>query len=117
MILLAESESSGWLLRGFLILLAYVVVSNTLYLLLGARLLQFLPGVNATGFRGTLRLAATIVLAVLGVVRWVALTIVRPSKSRLTADVILADISSTIRAGSRALGAGLLKLRGRQAQQ
>lgn len=115
--LLAGSEGSGWLLRGFLILLAYVLVSNTLYLLLGTHLLQFLPGVNATGFRGTLRLAAAIVLAGLGLVRWGVLSVLRPSKGRFTWPVIQSDIATMIQAGSRSLKSILVKLRVRREQQ
>lgn len=114
---LAESEGSGWLLRGFLILVAYVFVSNTLYLLLGTRLLQFLPGVNATGFRGTFRLAAAIVLAVLGVIRWVVFLVLRPSKSRFSLSVIQADIAVTIQSGSRLVNLALFRLQGRRGPQ
>jgi hypothetical protein len=64
-------EALKWIGGGFLALLAYVVVSNTLYLLIGARLLQMLPGVNIKGFRGTLKIAAMLVLAVCGFGVWV----------------------------------------------
>jgi hypothetical protein len=56
---------------GFLALLVYVVVSNTLYVLVGARLLQMLPGVNIKGFRGTLKIATMLVLAMFGFGVWV----------------------------------------------
>ncbi len=64
-------EAIKWIGGGFLALLAYVVVSNTLYLLIGARLLQLLPGVNMKGFRGTLKIATMLVLAAFAVGLWI----------------------------------------------
>ena len=47
--------------------LAYVIVSNTLFFLLGARLLQILPGVTSGGFKTTLRLAITLAACLLAI--------------------------------------------------
>ena len=58
----------SWVTSGVIAVVIYLVISNTLYLLVGARLLQCLPGVNIRGFTGTLRLATLIILSVVGVV-------------------------------------------------
>jgi len=69
---MASDSTSGfqWLAWGVGAAVLYIVVSNTLYLLLGARLLQFLPGVNVKGFRGTLRLALLLAVSVAASVLW-----------------------------------------------
>lgn len=64
-------EALKWIGGGFLALFVYVVVSNTLYMLIGARLLQLLPGVNIKGFRGTLKIGAMLFLALLAVGLWI----------------------------------------------
>lgn len=63
-------ESFKWIGGGFLALLVYVVVSNTLYLLIGSRLLQMLPGVQIKGLRGTLKIAAMLVIAAFALCAW-----------------------------------------------
>lgn len=67
-----SDSTSGfhWLAWGLGAAVLYVIVSNTLYLLLGARLLQFLPGVNVKGFRGTLRLALLLAVSVVASIWW-----------------------------------------------
>ncbi len=65
-------EAVKWLGGGVLAVVIYLIVSNTLWLLLGSRLLQALPGVNIKGFRGTLRIAAMLVLTIVAVILWVA---------------------------------------------
>jgi len=50
--------------------LLYIVVSNTLWLLFGSRVLQCLPGVDIKGIAGTLKIAAMLVLSALGVLMW-----------------------------------------------
>jgi len=59
-----------WIGWGVGAVVLYLVVSNTLYLLVGARLLQFLPGVNIKGFRGTIRLALLLVITVIATAWW-----------------------------------------------
>lgn len=45
----------------------YFIISNTLWLFLGARFLQFLPGVGDKSFLGTLKLVAMLVAVVIGI--------------------------------------------------
>lgn len=59
-----------WIGWGAGAVVLYLLVSNTLYLLVGARLLQFLPGVNVKGFRGTIRLALLLVITIVATAWW-----------------------------------------------
>ena len=59
-----------WIGWGAGAIVLYLVVSNTLYLLVGARLLQLLPGVDIRGFRGTIRLALLLVITVVATAWW-----------------------------------------------
>jgi hypothetical protein len=68
-------EAVKWIGGGALAVVAYVVISNTLWLLIGSRILQSLPGVNIKGVRGTLKIAVMLVLAGVGLCSW---TIKRP---------------------------------------
>lgn len=65
-------EAVKWFGGGLLAVVVYLLVSNALWLLLGSRLLQSLPGVNIKGFRGTLRIAAMLVLTMWALIMWVA---------------------------------------------
>ena len=82
----------SWIVGGLGVLVCYVVVSNTLYFLMGARLLQCLPGVNIRGFTGTLRIAFLLVLSVAGIAVWSIRTIGRtlhlPIENRSLSDEI-----------------------------
>ena len=60
----------SWVGGGLALVLAYILVSNTLWLLFGARLLQSLPGVDINGIGGTFKIAAMIVLSVIGTLCW-----------------------------------------------
>ena len=57
---------------GALAAVLYLLVSNTLWLLFGSKLLQSLPGVNINGVRGTIKIATMLVFALLGVFIWAA---------------------------------------------
>lgn len=70
-------DTVKWLGGGLLAVLVYLIVSNTLWLLLGSRLLQSLPGVDIKGFRGTIRIALMLVLTVFALACW---AIKRPAK-------------------------------------
>lgn len=63
-------EIMKWIGGGVLAVIVYLIVSNTLWLLLGSRLLQSLPGVNIKGLRGTFRIAAMLVLVIVAFVFW-----------------------------------------------
>ncbi len=64
-----------WLLKyvggGFIVITAYVIISNTLWLLFGSKLLQSLPGVNIKGATGTLRIAVMLLMCITGFLVWV----------------------------------------------
>ena len=60
-----------WIGGGLAIVIAYVIVSNTLWLLFGSTLLQRLPGVQIKGFRGTLKIAIMLFLSVTGFMFWI----------------------------------------------
>jgi hypothetical protein len=64
-------EAVKWIGGGVLAVIAYVVISNTLWLLVGSRLLQSLPGVNIKGLRGTLKIAVMLVLTALAIMAWI----------------------------------------------
>ena len=97
-------ESTESLIAGGAVaVVLYLLVSNTLWLLFGSRLLQSLPGVNINGFRGTLKIAAMLVFTLLGIFIWAA---------KLCAAVILfrkkkPDVRNEIR---RAIGFGATRL-------
>jgi len=60
-------DSVVWISSGLLIVILYVFLSNTLWLLIGSRFIQCLPGVNIKGFKGTLKIATMLVLSVVGI--------------------------------------------------
>ena len=64
-------ESLYWLGGGIALVIAYVIVSNTIWLLFGSRLIQKLPGVNITGFRGTLKIALMLLMSIFGLGTWI----------------------------------------------
>ena len=90
-----------WFVGGLGVLVCYVVVSNTLYLLIGARLLQCLPGVNIRGFTGTLRIAFLVALSVAGIAVWsirsVGRTLYLPNENRSLSDEIMRFIYLTVK--------------------
>lgn len=55
---------------GVLAIVSYVIISNTLWLLLGSKLLKSLPGVNAYGATSTFRIAAMLVMSFIGILMW-----------------------------------------------
>tara|TARA_B100000686_G_scaffold254225_1_gene265419 strand:- start:976 stop:1293 length:318 start_codon:yes stop_codon:yes gene_type:complete len=60
----------GWLGNGVIILIIYIIISNTLWLIFGAKLLQCLPGINIKGSKGTLKIAAMLVFSGYGILIW-----------------------------------------------
>ena len=64
------TDPAHWIGWGAAAVVLYLIVSNTLYLLFGARLLQFLPGVNINGFQGTIRLALLLAISVTATAWW-----------------------------------------------
>ena len=65
-----------WIIKyfggGLLVLLGYVIISNTLWLLFGSKLLQSLPGVNIKGATGTLKIAILLIMTIVGFCIWLA---------------------------------------------
>jgi len=86
---------------GLLIVIVYVIISNTLWLLIGARALQFLPGVNDKSAKGTLKILVLLVMSLIGVGIWLikllpfVLRIIKHQKS------LSEEISSSIQKGSK----------------
>ena len=81
-----------WIGGGLAIVIAYVIVSNTLWLLFGSTLLQRLPGVNIKGSRGTLKIAIMLFLSVTGFMFWVVkffymFTLRKNPKPKLTNEI------------------------------
>jgi len=60
----------SYLGAGILGLVIYFIVSNTLWLLLGSRLLQSFPGVGDKSLVGTLRIALMVIAVVVGILTW-----------------------------------------------
>ena len=93
-------SSESLIFGGALAIIAYLLVSNTLWLLLGSRVLQSLPGVNIRGFRGTLKIAAMVVLALVGVCIWVVKWCVALVFFRAEKPVMSHEIRRAIRFGA-----------------
>jgi hypothetical protein len=96
-------EGLYWLGGSIALLIAYVIVSNTLWLLFGSTVIQKLPGVNIKGFRGTLKIALMLFLSVIGFIFWVIkymfmLILLKNPKPKLATE-----ISQKIKWGSRIL--------------
>lgn len=89
-------KTTGW---GLLAIVAYVVVSNTIYLLVGSRLLQALPGVNVRGARGTFKIAVWVVLAAAGVGMWL-LRLLPGAFGLVKAPTLPESVSRAIKGGA-----------------
>jgi hypothetical protein len=94
-------EIATWLGGGLAVVILYVLISNTLWLLFGSRLLQFLPGVNINGFRGTLKIAVMLVLSVIGVFRWIVKYSSKLVARKDPTPILSEEISMSIRQGAK----------------
>lgn len=56
---------------GILVLLCYIIISNTLWLLIGAKFLQFLPGVSDKSAKGTLKIVLLLLMSLIGIFWWI----------------------------------------------
>ena len=56
--------------EGVIVLLGYIIISNSLWLIFGSKLLQSLPGVNIKGAKGTLKIVLLLVLTLIGFFIW-----------------------------------------------
>ena len=95
------SEIATWLGGGLALVILYVLISNTLWLLFGSRFLQFLPGVNINGFRGTLKIAIMLVFSVIGVFFWIVKSFSKLVVRKNLAPVLSEEISMSIRQGAK----------------
>lgn len=82
------------LIRGSLLLVViYLVVSNTLWLFIGSAFIQRMPGVNIKGFSGTLQIACMILCVMLAALVWL-ITLIYCTVSRNRMRVGFSDFSS-----------------------
>lgn len=87
-------QTALWAALGFL---AYAIVSNALWLLFGARVAQFLPGVEAKGIRGTFRLAAIFIMALVALARTLCLIPLRMANRKSMRNGIRDDLRWAMR--------------------
>lgn len=95
------SETFSWIGGSLVLAFIYIVVSNTLWLLFGARLVQSLPGVNITGFRGTMKISVMLILSVIGVLYWVAKYTFTLITGKNKKPLLREEISRAIQRGSK----------------
>lgn len=93
-----------WVGGGLALVIIYVVVSNTFWLLFGSRLAQSLPGVNISGFRGTVKIATMLVLSALGIIRWIVKYAFVMVTRRGELPTLSIEVSRTIKLGARLIG-------------
>ena len=94
-------ETFTWVGRGFAFVILYIIISNTLWLLFGSRIVQFLPGVNVKGFRGTMKIATMIVLSAIGVFLWTVKYIFIMTVGKDQKPLLSEEISKSIKRGSK----------------
>jgi len=95
------NDVSTWLGGGVVLVLLYIVISNTLWLLFGSRLVQCLPGVNINGFRGTVKIAAMLALSFVGVVYWMIKYVLALVIKNNPKPLLKEEISKAIKKGAR----------------
>lgn len=95
------SEIAVWLGGGIAVIVLYVVVSNTLWLLFGSKLIQCLPGVNIVGFRGTLKIATMLVLSLIGLLLWVCKYLLMYVTRKKPLPILSEEISRSIQRGAK----------------
>lgn len=63
-----------WIIKyfggGLLVILVYILISNTIWLLFGSKFLQALPGVNIKGVAGTLKIAILLIMTFTAIFVW-----------------------------------------------
>ena len=89
-----------WIGGSLLIAISYVIVSNTLWLIFGAKLLQSLPGVNINGARGTTKIIMITIMFILGSIKWLLLFPLRFLKI-IKWETFLNDVSTSIKKGGK----------------
>ena len=94
-------ESLYWLGGSVALLIAYVIVSNTLWLLFGSKVIQKLPGVNIKGFRGTLKIALMLFLSATGFLFWISKYLIMLIFLKSPKPKLSSEISQKIKWGAR----------------
>lgn len=93
----------SWFGSSILAVLVYLIVSNTLWLLLGSRLIQFLPGVNIKGFQGTIKIATMLILSLYGTIRWLYKYVLAYVIRRDMKPNFFQVVGETIQSGAKAV--------------
>ena len=96
-------ETVTWIGGGLALVLIYIVISNTLWLLFGSRLVQSLPGVNISGFRGTIKIATMLALSAFGILRWVFKYAFVMVTRRDELPILSKEVSRAIKQGARVI--------------
>ena len=96
-------ETATWVGGGLALVLVYVVISNTLWLLFGSKLVQSLPGVNISGFRGTIKIATMLALSAFGTLRWVIKYAFVIAVRSGELPILSKEVSSAIKQGARVI--------------
>ncbi len=90
-----------WVGGGAVLIISYLVVSNALWLLLGSKLLQSLPGVNNRGFNYTARTALLLIMSLVGIIVWIVKTTFRKTGLRINQSSLKEEISQSIHRASK----------------
>ena len=99
------NSTISWIGGGIALAIIYIIVSNTLWLLFGSRVIQYLPGVNIKGLAGTLKIASMLVLSVIGTIIWIFKYILTTIKLEKTKPLLKNEISIMIQNGGRIMRA------------
>lgn len=93
-----------WIIKyiggGFLVIISYIIISNLLWLIIGARALQFLPGVNDKSAKGTIKILVLLLMTFLGIFLWF-LKLIPAMFKIIRYKPILSEISASIQLGGR----------------
>jgi len=92
----------------FILIIAYLLISNTLWLLFGSRLLQSLPGVDIKGIGGTFKIAAMLILSAIGTLRWI-LKYISSATGKNVKPIFKEEVGKTIQQGARIIESRRLK--------
>lgn len=85
---------------GFLVIIGYIIISNLLWLIIGARALQFLPGVNDKSAKGTIKILVLLLMTLFGIFFWF-LKLLPAMIKIIRYKPILGEISASIQLGGR----------------
>jgi hypothetical protein len=98
------NEVLSWVGGGLALVFLYIVISNTLWLLFGSRLIQCLPGVNINGFRGTIKIAIMFILSAIGTLRWTFKYVYMSVARRKPMPVFSEEVGRMIQQGAKMMG-------------